>query len=193
MSNSKPDKNIAKTKARVIFMVGEVGEDMVKEVLQSMQQLEAKSHDDIVVYLSSVGGDVNSGLAIFDAFYTSPCKIIGVVYGESQSMAAVILQACHTRLLAPNATYMLHDGSTGMSRTHTKEFIETAKYFEKQCLQIDTLVSNRTGISIARIQELSKFSTSLNSNDAVQMGFADGILIRAPKVTVYKPKKRSKK
>lgn len=183
-------KDISDTKARTLFLVGGVDEDMSREVLQSMHKLEAKSHADIVVYLSSGGGDVDSGLAIYDSFITSPCKVICIAYGHCQSMASVIMQACHTRLLSPNTTFQIHDGSIGMGRVHTKEFIETAKYFERQALQIDNIMAERTGLSLTQIQEMSKFSTHMTPGEAVQLGFADGVLIRDPKV--YKPSKNKK-
>lgn len=191
MSNSKSD-NLSNIKARTLFLIGTVDEEALEDVLRGMQQLEAKSHDDIVVYLSTGGGEVDSGLAIFDAFITSPCKIICVAYGSCQSMGAVIMQGADVRLLSPHTTYMVHDGSIASGRVHTKEFFENAKYYERQALTIDNIFVQRTGLSLEKIQEMCKFSTSMNSNEAVKLGFADGILIRDPSAHKKLKKKRKK-
>src|ERR1700719_2339955 len=71
-----------------------------------MRDIVEGNHTDPWVCLNSTGGDVLSGLAIFDTIKYLQLDV--VVYGSAMSIAGVILQAGKQRRMTPNSVLMLH-------------------------------------------------------------------------------------
>lgn len=101
---------------RVIFINGEVTEQMSEIVIAQLLFLEAENPEqDIHVYINSPGGDVTAGLAITDLFeYVKP-DICTYVTGQAASMGSLFLAAGTNgkRYSLPNATIMIHQVLSG--------------------------------------------------------------------------------
>ena len=67
----------------------------------------------IFIIMNNPGGDEIEGLAIYDAIQACKNHVTATVFGKCWSMAGYILQACDWRVMAPNSTFMLHEGSRG--------------------------------------------------------------------------------
>ena len=63
---------------RIIFLCGEINDDMANIVISELLYLDSKSHQDIYLYINSPGGSVTSGMAIYDTmnYITSDVKTI---------------------------------------------------------------------------------------------------------------------
>ena len=49
---------------RIIFLTGEINDTTANIIISELLYLDAKSHEDIYLYINSPGGVVTSGLAI---------------------------------------------------------------------------------------------------------------------------------
>lgn len=79
-------------KSRVVFLFGRVDEKMANEAISQMLYLEMKDKKKpIVVLINSGGGQVVSGLAIYDMMRNTQCPVYTICVGRCSSMAAVIL------------------------------------------------------------------------------------------------------
>jgi ATP-dependent protease ClpP protease subunit len=70
----------------------------------------AQISGDIEVHINSPGGDVFDGIAIYNAIAGRAGNVTTVVDGLAASIASVIAQAGQTRIIAPGAMMMIHDG-----------------------------------------------------------------------------------
>ena len=52
--------------SRIIFINGEINDDMANLIVSELLYLDSISHEDIFLYINSPGGSVTSGLAIYD-------------------------------------------------------------------------------------------------------------------------------
>ena len=53
-------------KDRIIFITGEINESLSSIVISELLYLDSLNNDDISIYINSIGGEVTSGLAIYD-------------------------------------------------------------------------------------------------------------------------------
>src|ERR671910_3835128 len=96
---------------RIIFLPGEVNDELANIVVAQMLHLEADDPDkDIALYINSPGGDVYAGLAIYDTMQFVKPDIQTICVGIAMSMGAVILAggAHGKRSSLPNSKMLIH-------------------------------------------------------------------------------------
>ena len=78
---------------RIIFINGEINDEMASEVVAKLLYLDSQSNEDITIYINSPGGSVTSGLMIYDTikYVKSDVSTIGI--GLSASMASILLMS----------------------------------------------------------------------------------------------------
>lgn len=96
---------------RIIFVGEAVHSAMVNTVIAQMLYLEKKDPDkDIIMYINSPGGEVYSGLAIYDAMQVLKCDVQTICTGLAASMGSVFLTGWTKgkRFALPNSRIMIH-------------------------------------------------------------------------------------
>lgn len=96
---------------RIIFVGEAVHSAMVNTVIAQMLYLERKDPDkDIIMYINSPGGEVYSGLAIYDAMQVLKCDVQTICTGLAASMGSVFLTGGTKgkRFALPNSRIMIH-------------------------------------------------------------------------------------
>ena len=79
---------------RIIFINGEIDSSLASVVVSEIIYLSATSKKEkITIYINSPGGEVNAGLAIYDAMKASPCPIETIGSGLCASMGALLLSS----------------------------------------------------------------------------------------------------
>lgn len=81
-------------KDRIIFLGGEVDDEIANLIIAQMIFLESEDPDkDIFLYINSPGGSVTAGMAIFDTMQYIRCEISTICVGLAASMGAFLLAA----------------------------------------------------------------------------------------------------
>lgn len=96
---------------RIIFVGEAVHSAMVNTVIAQMLYLEKKDPDkDIIMYINSPGGEVYSGLAIYDAMQVLKCDVQTICTGLAASMGSVFLTGGTKgkRFALPNSRIMIY-------------------------------------------------------------------------------------
>ena len=95
---------------REILCVGEINSVTVNSLINQIRYL-AKSdpEKEITMYINSPGGEVSSGLALYDVMKAVKCPIRTVCVGTAASMAAVLFASGSERDMLPHARIMIHD------------------------------------------------------------------------------------
>jgi ATP-dependent Clp protease, protease subunit len=162
--------------AREIMVFGGVDMDMASKVFYGLRQLDRDSKKNISLVIVSSGGEEMAGWAIYDALYLARSKIIAQCYGGCMSIAALILQACDTRLLSPNCRFMIHNGTMSIG-TQPLEKVKSSwdeeelllkKYYEKLAV--------RSNLTLDKVIDLCNNESYMSAEQTVKYGFADGIL-----------------
>ena len=103
-------------KERVIFMVGQVEDNMANLIVAQLLFLESENPDkDIHLYINSPGGSVTAGLSIYDTMQFIRPDVSTMCIGQAASMGAFLLAggAKGKRFILPNARTMIHQPSGG--------------------------------------------------------------------------------
>ena len=107
---------------RVVFLGGELTDELANVVIAQMLFLEAESPDrDVSLYVNSPGGDVTALFAIYDTMQAVRPDVATWCIGQAASGAAVLLAsgAAGKRHALPTARILLHQpwGSTGQGQS----------------------------------------------------------------------------
>ena len=79
-------------KERVIFVTGEVEDNMASLIVAQLLFLESENPEkDIYMYINSPGGVVTSGLSIYDTMQYIKCKVATLCMGQACSMGSLLL------------------------------------------------------------------------------------------------------
>ena len=103
-------------KDRIIFLSGEVNDQMSDIIIAQLLFLESEDPDkDIQFYINSPGGVVTSGLAIYDTMNYIKPDVSTICIGQAASMAAVLLSSGTKgkRVSLPNSNIIIHQPSGG--------------------------------------------------------------------------------
>ena len=153
---------------------------MAERVIKALHLLDQKD-EPITVIMNNPGGDWYHGMAIYDAIKTAQSHITIKVYGMAMSMGGVILQAADSRVMAPNAKFMMHYGTMSSGDTHAKIFSkwsDECKKIDRDMEQIflDKIHEKHPGLKLKKLQEMLNFDTIFNAKETIEWGLADKIL-----------------
>ena len=98
-------------KDRIVFLGGEINDDVANSVVAQLLFLEMENPDaDINLYINSPGGSVTAGMAIYDTMHYIRPQVRTVCIGMAASMGAFLLMAGEKgkRLALPNSEVMIH-------------------------------------------------------------------------------------
>lgn len=131
-------------KDRCILWNDEIEDDFV-EMYQDIikwnkedKELDPEDRKPIKIYINSNGGSISAVFSIIDLISISKTPVITIGLGKCYSAGGLLLIAGHKRLLLPNCTVLIHDGSmfaygnTGKmldSLEHTKELETRVKKY----------------------------------------------------------------
>ncbi|MDD3715565.1 MAG: ATP-dependent Clp endopeptidase proteolytic subunit ClpP [Candidatus Marinimicrobia bacterium] len=165
-------------KERIVFINGEINDDLSSLVIAQLLFLEAEDPDkDVNVYINSPGGVITAGLAIYDTMNYIKPDIVTICVGQAASMAAVLLAAGSKgkRMALPNARMMLHQplgGAQGQAsdiEIHAKEIL----YLREQ---LNKILAEKSGQTLKKIQADTERDFFMSADEAIKYGLIDTII-----------------
>ena len=169
-------------RSRKVFLVGEVNDESCNTLLKELWYME--SEDDtkpVTLYINSPGGDVTSGLAVYDTIRLMRSPVTAVVTGIAASMGSIIFLACDSdkRLMLPSSKVMIHDCSWGRREMGGKkpfEIEEELKQLKATNERLVSIIAERTGKSAEEVAEVTKYDSYFSAEEAIEFGLASGIV-----------------
>ena len=162
---------------REIECTGEINADSVNSLIRQIRYLARQAPDDeISIYINSPGGEVSSGLALYDVMKSVNCPIRTVCVGTAASMGAVLFAAGDRRDMLPHAQVMVHDPlvmRTGGSALQLKNMSESLMRTRENIARI---LAEHTGKSLDEIYEKTAEDSWFTAAEAVEFGLADRII-----------------
>ena len=97
-------------KERIIFISGEINDNLANTVIAELLYLDSINHDDISIYINSPGGVITAGMAIYDTMQFIKSDVVTICMGMAASMAAFLLSSgtIGKRFILPHADVMIH-------------------------------------------------------------------------------------
>lgn len=165
---------------RVYDYIGPVSTTTTENCMATLGRWKRQSKDPIIIRISSPGGSVIDGLALYD--FIEGIKAYGinvrvVVLGIAASMAGVLLQAASVngRVVGPNARFMIHEISGG-SIGKLSDMEDETKMYKSLNEQLYDLLAKRSKMSRQEIGlKAKKRDWWMDAKQALEAGFADEV------------------
>lgn len=162
---------------REIECVGEINADSVNAIIRQIRYLAGQDPEaEITVYINSPGGEVASGLALYDVMKAVKCPIRTVCVGTAASMGAILFASGDRRDMLPHAKVMIHDPlifSTGGSALKLKSTCDSLMETRESLANI---LAQQTGKTLEEIFEKTAEDTWFTAPEAVSFGLADRVI-----------------
>jgi len=149
-------------------------------VRQSLHILTTMDTPDITLIITSDGGEVEAGLAIYDMIRLYPGKVTGRVVGYARSMAVIILQACDVRECTQHSLIKIHNilrDKVSLSSLRSKHKLDKL-YKDMECRQASLyrVLSQRSGQSISSVRKACGKEENWTAAEALRFGLIDKIV-----------------
>lgn len=163
---------------REVECVGEINAQSVYSLCRQLRYLQQQDPDaGITMYINSPGGEVTSGLALYDVMQAVSCPIRTVCMGHAASMGAVLFAAGKERDILPHGRVMIHDplisgglgGSALAIQDISKDLLKTR---EVTC----GILARHTGRSLKEIYRKTAKDAWFDAQEAVDFGLADRVI-----------------
>ncbi len=165
---------------REIFLTEEVDADTTNELMKQLMYLEMQDDEaEITLYINSPGGDVISGLAVYDYMTMMKAPIRTVSIGTAASMGAILFLAGDKRQMLPHTRIMIHDPSYGHANMDGKKPHEIQHALDKlnETREITAkIIAERTGKRLEDIYAVTADDTYYNAEEALEFGLATEII-----------------
>ncbi len=164
---------------RKVFLVGEVTNDSCNELIKQLLYLQAEDPEcPITMIINSPGGEVGSGLAVYDVIRSMTAPVRVLVQGIAASMGGIIFLACdkENRYMLKHSKIMLHDcawGSRNMGGKKPHEVRQELEQLESTNERLLEIIAERTGKTLEEIAEVTKFDSYFDTKEAVEFGLID--------------------
>ena len=169
-------------KDRIIFLGATVEDQIANSIVAQLLFLESEDPEkDIVMYINSPGGVVNSGLAIYDTMNYIRSDIATLCFGQAASMGSFLLTAGTKgkRYCLPNARVMVHQpwggfqGQASDIEIHAREILEIRTRLNK-------IYADCTGQPLDVIEKAMDRDNFMPAEAAKEFGLVDEVITNRP-------------
>lgn len=161
-----------------LLLYGDIGDGYKVEsgrIVSELISLQSQ-YDKIDVRINSRGGDVFSGMAIYNTLRQSKSDITIYIDGVAASIAAIIALCGKPLYMSPYAKLMLHSVSGG-TWGNASALRQTADQMEQLQKDLANMIAGRCGMKQEEI--LAKYFDEkdhwINADEALSMNLVDGI------------------
>ena len=165
-------------KDRIIFVSGEIEPHMADLIIAQLLFLEQEDNKkDIQMYIHSPGGDVTSGMAIYDTMQYIKPDVSTICTGMAASMGAVLLSsgAHGKRFSLPNARTMIHQTSGGTSGQVTDMEI-TLQLFKQGKKMVTEIIAKNAGQKVDKVMADMERDYWMSAEEALKYGLIDKVI-----------------
>lgn len=161
-----------------IFLIDEINAAVSDQLIQKLMHLDMKDLGEMTLYINSPGGEVMSGLAVYDYIKTMKSPVKTVCVGDAASMGAIIFLAGEKREMLPHSRILIHDPSYGyldVSGKKPHEIQRGVDSLNKVRKTLAEIISERTCKTLNEIYEITAEDHYFTADEAIEFGLANGI------------------
>ena len=172
-------------KERIIMINGLIEEAMSNLVVAQLLFLAAENSErEINLYITSPGGSVSAGLAIYDTMRHLPCPIGTTCVGYAASFGTILLMAGDRglRRALPHARIHIHQPliQGGISGQATDIDIQAREILHTRDV-LNEIIRYHTGQPLERIKRDTERDFFMSAEEAIEYGIIDEVLKLAEK------------
>jgi ATP-dependent Clp protease protease subunit len=163
---------------RIIFLGTPIDDQIANLMIAQLLHLESEDPDkDIFIYINSPGGQVYSGLAIYDTMQFIKPEVQTICVGIAMSMGAVILAGGTKgkRMALPNSKILIHQVSGGFQGQGTDIEIQARETIALK-RRLEEIIAAHTAKSQEEISKDMERDYYMTSEEAKEYGIIDNVI-----------------
>ena len=167
-------------KDRIVFLGTGVDDNVANAIIAQMLFLESDEPDqDIYLYVNTPGGQVSSGMAIYDTMQYIKPDVQTICIGQAASMSALLLAAGANgkRFSLPHARIMIHQPSGGFQGQHTDIEIQ-AKEITRIREILDRIIATHSGQDPKKVRKDTERDHYMTGEEALKYGLIDKLITK---------------
>lgn len=171
-------------KDRIVFLGGEVNDDVANLVVAQLLFLESEDPDkDIHLYINSPGGVITAGLAIYDTMQYIRPDVSTICIGQAASMGSLLLAAGAPgkRYALPLSRIMIHQPLGGARGQSTDIQIQAREILRMREI-LNGIYEKHTGQPADRINLDTERDNFMSAAEAKEYGLIDQVVANRPAV-----------
>ena len=168
---------------RIIFLNGEIDDNVANIVVAQLIYLEGKNPDkDVFIYINSPGGSVSAGLAIYDTMNYIKCDVSTICVGRAASMGAFLLAGGTKgkRFALPNSEVMIHQ-PLGGAQGQVSDIQIQANHIQYIKDRMNSILSENTGKPLEIVERDTDRDNYMTAEEAKEYGIIDEIFVSRKK------------
>jgi ATP-dependent Clp protease protease subunit len=165
-------------KDRIIFLGTPIDDQVANVIVAQLIFLAGEDpNKEISIYINSPGGEVYSGLAIYDTMQFLKCDIATYCVGMAASMAAVILMSGTKgkRAALPHSRVLIHQGSTGF-RGAIPDIEVAARETLRLTRTMMEITARHTGQDYEKVKRDTERDYYMTAEEAKEYGVIDTVV-----------------
>ena len=165
---------------RIIFLGVQIDDDVANIIIAQLLFLASVDPKaDISLYLNTPGGQVSSGLAIYDTMQLIQPDVATICTGMAASMGSILLVAGQKgkRSALPHSRVMVHQPLGGVQGQASDILIE-AKEIEKLRTELFSIIAEHSGQPYAKVAADGERNFWMTAKEALEYGMVDQILTK---------------
>ena len=171
-------------KERIVFLGTGINDQVANAIIAQLLFLDREDPErDINLYITSPGGVITAGLAIYDTMQLIRPNVSTICVGMAASMGTVLLcgGAAGKRYALPNSTIHLHH-ALGGAQGQASDIEIAAREIIRMQDKIRKIISEHTGQSYEKIARDTARDFYMSSEQAQEYGLID-IVMASPEDT----------
>ena len=165
-------------KDRIVFVGGEIDDDMANAIVAQLLFLQAQDAEkEVSMYINSPGGSVTAGLAILDTMKMVKCPVATYCVGQAASMGAVLLAAGEKgrRYALPHARIMVHQ-PWGGAQGKASDIEITAREILRLKEMLNGILAESAGKTLESVTNDTDRDHFMSADEAKTWGIVDKVL-----------------
>lgn len=164
---------------RIVFLGTPIDDQIANLVIAQLLHLESEDPDkDISIYINSPGGNVYSGLAIYDTMQFVKPDVATICVGVAMSMGALLLAggAKGKRMALPNSKILIHQvwggyqGQAADIEIHARETIALKR-------RVEEIMAEHTGQELETLKRDMDRDFYMTAEEAKEYGIIDRVIV----------------
>lgn len=163
---------------RIIFLGVPIDDDVANIITAQLLYLASDDpHADISLYLNTPGGQVTSGLGIYDTMQLVEPDVSTICTGMAASMGSVLLcaGAKGKRYCLPHSKVLIHQ-PLGGAQGQASDILIAAKEIEKTRTELCRLIAEHTGRPFKKVFADADRDYWMTAAEALEYGMVDEVL-----------------
>ena len=163
---------------RIVYLGTPINDTVANLLIGQLLVLEkADRQRDVHLYINSPGGNISSGLAVYDTLQYISCPVETVCIGSAASMAAILLAAGTPgkRFALPNARVMIHQPWGGVQGTAADIEIQAEEILHARKI-LNDILARHTGQKMDQIERDTDRDKYLSAPEAKAYGIIDEVV-----------------